>query len=44
MELVDDKDEKKVIGKVNKINRYHFFDMKAGCVMRGGVGGEGSGV
>ena len=39
MKLVDDKDEK-VVGKVNKINRYHFFDIKAGCVMVGGwVGG-----
>ena len=42
MKLVDDKDEK-VVGKINKINTYHFFDMKAGCVMRGGGGGGGRG-
>ena len=39
MELVDDKDEK-VVGKVNKIRGYHFFDKKVGYVMGGGwVGG-----
>ena len=35
--MVDDKDEK-VVGKVNKIRRYHFFDKKVGYVMHGGVG------
>ena len=38
--MVDDKDEK-VVGKVNKIRRYHFFDKKLdmSCMGGGWVGG-----